>query len=106
MDLEAAEEEAPGCGCEGSWNKALVRKEEDNGAGWRNGCQGEEKGCSGEQRAVVSIQLVQARGVHGAPDVGDFVFEEAAGEGKDAMDGLCELDGVRSVPCFFRDLEW
>lgn len=27
-------------------------------------------------------------GVEGAPEVGDFVFEEAAGEGEDAVEGL------------------
>ena len=31
-------------------------------------------------------------GVEGAPEVGDFVFEEAAGEGEDAVDGLGELE--------------
>ncbi len=27
-------------------------------------------------------------GVEGAPEVGDFVFEEAASEGEDAVEGL------------------
>ena len=30
--------------------------------------------------------------VEDAPEVGDFVFEDAAGEGEDAVDGLGELE--------------
>lgn len=39
-------------------------------------------------------------GMEGAPKVGDFVFEETAGEGEDSVDGLGELEEDWVVPCF------
>lgn len=39
-------------------------------------------------------------GMQGAPEVGDFVFEEAAGEGEDAVDGLGELEKDWVIPRF------
>jgi len=37
--------------------------------------------------------------VEGAPEIGDFVFEDTAGEGEDTVDGLGELEKRWVVPC-------
>lgn len=39
-----------------------------------------------------------------APEVCDFVFEEAAGEREDAMDELCQLLEEWEVPCVVIEL--
>ena len=95
MDLKRAEEEAPGGAGEGPREEVFAREERDGHAGGEDGDEGCGEGEALELRKGVGVQFVDS--VQGAPEVGDFVFEEAAGEGEDAVDGLGELEERRVV---------
>lgn len=89
MDLKTAQEESPGAGGESKREEFFLWFEEDEEAG-RHACRE-----GGEQREA--LQGRRRKGsqfeerVEGAPDIGDFVFEEATLEGEDAVD---HLDGL------------
>lgn len=89
MHLEGAEEEGPGGAGERPGEELFAREERDGHAGREDGDESGEEGDAAEGGERVAVQFVD--GVEGAPEVGDFVFEEAAGEGEDAVDGLGEL---------------
>ncbi|KAI4120217.1 MAG: hypothetical protein LQ347_007133 [Umbilicaria vellea] len=96
VDLEGAEEEGPGGAGERPGQEVFAREERDGHAGGEDGDESGEEGDAAEGGERVGVQFVY--GVQSAPEVGDFVFEEAAGEGEDAVDGLGELGQGWVVP--------
>ena len=90
MDLKRAEKEPPRRASERPGKEIFAREEGDGHAGGEDGDDGCKEGDALEGVGGVGVEFVE--GVEGAPEVGDFVFEEAAGEGEDAVDGLGELD--------------
>ena len=94
MDLEAAEVETPGAGGEGEGEEVAAGVEGDGHCRGEDGDEGRGEGDALEERHGVGVQFVDS-GVQDAPEVGDFVFDEAAGEGEDAVDDLGELEGER-----------
>lgn len=113
MDLEAEEEEAECAGCEGVGEEGGPWTAEEDGHGGEDGHKGEVGAQTGE--LDVGFQTVEfVEGVEGAPDVCDFVFKKAAGEGEDAMDHLGELEsecagcrfGVKSYAALGQEGGW
>ena len=90
MHLKGTEEEAPGGAGEGPGEEVFVWEEGDEHAGWEDGDEGCGEGEALKHGDGVVVEFVE--GVDCAPEVGNFVFEEAAGEWEDAVEGLGELE--------------
>lgn len=88
VDLVGEEEEGEGGGGQGVGEEVGVRAGGDEEGGGQRCGKGEVEGEAGEGDEGGGDVGELVDGVEAAPEVGDFVFEEAAGEGEDAVDGL------------------
>ena len=97
MDLEAAEEEAPCAACQCPWKVGAAWVEGyEHTCGFNGPKGGKERETLKEWRRV-AVEFDDE--MDAIPEVGDFVFEDAAGEGEDAVDHLSELEEIRVVCC-------
>ena len=89
MNLPAEEKEAPCSRCKGERHRRLAWPQEDDEVGRDDGEKGGDGGSFLQQLRRVVLDLDDH--VESAPEVGDFVFEEAAGEREDTVDHLHQL---------------
>ena len=59
MHLETTKEERPGGGGEGERDEVLLWSEEDDGAGWRDGCESKQQRGARQEGLVVGGEFVE-----------------------------------------------
>lgn len=98
MHLERAKKESPRCAGHSPRHQIFSREERDDHGGGQNKDDCEEEGNLLDHGFGILMEFVEC--VYCAPEVGDFVLEDPAGEGEDAVNGLNELQEWWIVPGF------
>ena len=92
MDLKTPKKETPRAARESPGREVPAWVKGDEHTGGLDEDEGDEEGDALEEGGGVGVEFVDE--VDAAPEVCDFVFEDAAGEGEDSVDYLGELEKV------------